>query len=209
MFDPELKLDKDQPSTWDWEHIFGRSAPMALEIGTGNGVFMASEARKFPEWNFVGIERAWEFFEKFKKRMIREGLANVRCVSGDVYDFLPQAFEPGALDRVILNFSDPWPKRKHRDRRVVRAPFLEQMERLLAPGRGVLEFKTDVGWLFNLTIRQIRLRPGWRLEGAGPMDPPDTDKGDPMTTFERHAREGGIQVWGFTAKWVGRKVERS
>ncbi|MBI3735631.1 hypothetical protein HY256_03850, partial [Candidatus Sumerlaeota bacterium] len=68
--DPELRISPEVSATPDWERIFGRSAPLILEIGTGNGVFLAAEAARHLEENFVGIEQSKEFFLKCKRRIV-------------------------------------------------------------------------------------------------------------------------------------------
>lgn len=196
--DLELRFDPAAPPP-DWPAIFGRSAPLRLEIGTGNGAFMSAEAAARPDADHVGIERAGEFFGKFLRRMEREGRTNVRCVNADANEFLPRAFADGALDAAICNFSDPWPKRRHRDRRVFRPPFMEELERAIRDG-GTLAFKTDVGWYFDLTVEMLRRRPQWTFEEIGPAAPPDADKGEATTNFEGRARRAGIEVWGFVAR---------
>jgi len=185
----------------DWDAIFGRHAPLALEIGTGNGAFMLAESGQHPETNFVGIERSREFFLKFKKLMVREGRTNVRCVCADAEEVLPPLFENSSLETVICLFSDPWPKRRHRDRRVFRTDFMEEIERVVRPG-GTLRFKTDVGWYFNLTVHLVRRRAQWKMLDAGPCleNNPEGDSGShPPTNFERKARIVGREIWGFVA----------
>ncbi len=186
----------------DWTTIFGRRAPIVLEIGTGNGTFMSAESARHPETNFVGIERSREFFLKFKKLMIRERRSNVRCICADAEEVLPLLFGDSSLDSVICIFSDPWPKRRHRNRRVYRPEFLEQIERVVRPD-GTLRFKSDVGWYFNLTVNLIRRRDQWKIIEARPYLDEDTSEAsnlNPPTNFERKARVVGREIWGFTAE---------
>jgi len=200
--DPELNAPETE-SSLDWEQIFRRDAPLVLEIGTGNGVFLVSEAQRHPEENFIGIERSKEFFTKFKKRVVRHGVGNIRCMCVDVKDVLPQIFPAGGLSRIICKFSDPWPKRRHRERRVIRPGFIASIE-LSLMGGGTIEFTTDVGWYFNLAIAEFRRRANWKILEAGPREErrgeEDDDEERVVTNFERKAREVGSEVWGFTAQ---------
>lgn len=194
-FNPEIELAPEE-GVPDWAERFGRAAPLTLEIGTGNGVFMACEAAARPGVNFIGIERAGEFHEKCRKRMIRENLRNVRTIRIDVNELFDAHIAPGSLDEVICICSDPWPKRKHRHRRVFRPAFIDRLEGMIRAG-GRLRYKTDVGWYFNLTIAEFRRRPQWEIERAGPEE-----EGSVVTNFEGRARRAGDPIWGFEARLI-------
>lgn len=199
----ELPLEDLTPPL-DWTAVFGREAPSALEIGTGNGWFLESEAARLADYNFIGIEREPKFYWKMVKRCQRAGLANVRTYGGDAFDLLEPWLAAGSLDRVYCLFSDPWPKRRHADRRVVRHPFLAQLERLLCPG-GQFHYKSDVHWYFNLAVTTFRERPGWEFVEIGRIHEPGGGEGEVVTNFERKGREAGREVWGFVARWCGER----
>lgn len=202
---PEIPFHRERPPE-DARALIREGIPWVLEIGTGNGVWLADEARRHPERRYLGVERDAEFFFKMKKRLIRHELKNVRCIRAEVDDVLDALIPGGALEEVVLNFSDPWPKRRHRNRRVFGPAFLERMERVLRPG-GLLRFKTDVGWYFNLAMTDLRRRPGWRVQAAGPVDA----EGNPSaveTNFERKGRSRGRAIWAFAACWTPDADER-
>jgi tRNA (guanine-N7-)-methyltransferase len=182
----------------EWTALFGRDAPQALEIGTGNGYFLENEAAAHPDWNFMGIERAREFYWKMVRRCWRRGLINVRTADADAHDLLRDWIPAASLDRVYLYFTDPWPKRRHARRRVFNEDFPDLLERALRPG-GELRFKTDVGWLFNLTVTLLRRREGWRIDEIGRVPLSDPTRGEAISNFERRAREAGSDIWGFRA----------
>ncbi len=195
-FDPE-----GPPIPWD--EVFRRNAPLTVEIGTGNGVFLADEAQRHPEENFIGIEQAGEFFAKMTKRIERLGMKNVRTIRADAHEVFNVVLADGTVNRVICNFSDPWPKRRHRERRVFRPEFFLLLERALAPG-GEVSFKTDVGWYFNLSIGALRRRRGWQVLEAGPVSVAPQEEAVPLTNFERKAREAESVVWAWRARWMGK-----
>lgn len=204
---PHLALDPPSPlelplttltPPLEWGAVFGRGGPRAVEIGTGNGIFMASEAARLPEWNFIGIERDFEFYAKMVRRCERARLGNVRTFNGDALEFLDEWVPAGSADRVYCYFSDPWPKRRHAERRVFTAANLPLFERVLAP-EGELWFKTDVAYYFNLAVTVFRERGGWRFLEIGKIAPPDVESGEPLSNFDRKAREAGSEVWGFHA----------
>jgi tRNA (guanine-N7-)-methyltransferase len=171
--------------------------PWILEIGTGNGVFLAAQAAAHPDRRFLGVERDAEFFYKMKKRLLREGLTNVRCIRADVEAVLDRLIGPGELSEVILNFSDPWPKRRHRERRVFGPAFLERLERALVPG-GKVAFPDRCRMVFQSGGRRPAPSAGWSLTGAGPVE-----AGEPETNFERKGRDQGRSIWAFTACFRG------
>lgn len=200
---PNPRFDwQPDDGTIDIPALFGREAgahaPLIVEIGSGNGVYLVAEAERHPETNYLGIERAGEFFEKFRKRIIRHNLANVRCMLADVEEVFADGLVPQSVDCVISNFSDPWPKRRHAKRRLFRPDFLPQFARVLKPG-GSVRFKTDVGWYFNLAVTAFRESPEWKLTDIGLKPPPNIEAGEVVTNFERKAREAGSTIWGFTA----------
>lgn len=200
--DPELSFPRRgeaPPQLQDWNSIFGRTAPLILEIGTGNGIFLSEEAARHPENNYIGIERSKEFFLKCKRRIVEGKLTNVRVLMVDVMDVLPIFPEKG-LAKIFCLFSDPWPKRRHAARRVFNPNFFPVIERLLTPG-GELIYKSDVGWYYNLTVNQLRRRAGWEFVERGPFERPANPEERAVTNFERKARESGVRCWGFVAKW--------
>ena len=183
----------------DWSELFGRPGPNAVEIGTGNGYFLEREAARRPEFNFIGIELETKFYYKMAKRCARAGLGNVRTLRADAREVLREWIAPGTMHRLYSYFSDPWPKRRHRGRRLFNPELPEMLERVLAP-EGQVWFKTDVGYYFNLAVSAFRQRGGWRFEEIGRLAPPDPDRGEVMTNYERKAREAGREVWGFKAQ---------
>jgi tRNA (guanine-N7-)-methyltransferase len=190
----------------DWAELFGRQGARRIEIGTGNGLFLAEEAAREPGVDFLGIEREPEFYWKMVKRMDRAGLTNVRTTRLDAWDAL-ELVPAGSVERVYCYFSDPWPKRRHAKNRVVQAELLPELERVLAPG-GEFWFKSDVGWYFNLAVTVFRERAelgggAWEFVERCRLEPPEVSGTGVMTNFERKGREAGREPWGFKARWKG------
>lgn len=195
-WEPELRLTSPGERLAP-EVVFGRRARLLIEVGCGNGTFLAQEAAAHSEVNHLGIERSGEFFAKTRKRMLRHGLANVRLVQAEAGEFFAERLPAACATRIVINFSDPWPKRRHRRRRLFRPPFVEHVERALVPG-GELIFRTDVGWYFNFAVGLLRRRAGWTFLRIGP-EAPLADEA--VTNYERKARQSGSRVWGFVAAW--------
>lgn len=180
----------------NWEQIFGRPGPNAIEIGTGNGYFLESEAVRLPEWNFLGIEREPKFFWKMAQRCARAGLGNVRALEADAIEILDQHLPDDSVSRIYCYFSDPWPKRRHARRRVVNQDFPALLERILT-AQGEFYFKTDVVYYFNLAVTVFRQAPHWHFRSVGKLPPPDPQRGEVYSNFERKGRQAGREIWGF------------
>jgi len=126
----------------DFELIFGRKAPVHIEIGSGKGTFLLAQAGAAPEVNFLGIERANKYYRYAVDRIGRWGLANVRIIRTDAASFLSEHVGDSSVDWFHIYFPDPWPKKRHHKRRFVCPPNMAQMVRCLKAG-GVIQIATD------------------------------------------------------------------
>lgn len=146
-----------------WAQVFGNGRPVRIEIGMGKGRFIMNMAKTHPEYNFIGIERYSSVLlravEKYDTEEFRE-LTNVRFICMDAME-ISDVFAPGEVERIYLNFSDPWPKARHARRRLTSKEFLARYERVLKED-GLLEFKTDNTGLFEFSLEQIE-EAGWTL----------------------------------------------
>ena len=147
-----------------WRQVFGNSKPILFETRMVKGRYLLTMASLHPDVNFVGIERytsvllrAVEKFDTEEFKMLK----NIRFVCMDARD-VAEVFAHGEVERIYLNFSDPWPKARHEKRRLTSHEFLERYEQILVPG-GTLEFKTDNTELFNFSLEQVRSS-SWTLE---------------------------------------------
>jgi len=131
-----------QPETIDSEKIFGRIAPLILEIGSGMGETTAAVARAQPAADFIAVEVHGPGVGSLLNRIAADGLANVRVIRHDAVEVLARMIPDGALAAIHLFFPDPWPKKRHHKRRLVQAQFAALAARKLAPG-GTLHAATD------------------------------------------------------------------
>lgn len=127
----------------DWAEIFGREAPIALEIGFNRGRFLQALGRQFPERNHVGIEIRRRYPWVLSYKLVEEGPDNVRIIWGDGKALLPALFKEGGVAHLYINFPDPWWKNRHAKRRLVDSTFAARTFELLAPG-GRVWVKSDV-----------------------------------------------------------------
>lgn len=138
FFIPREKIHS--PSAW--REIFGNDNPVSLEIGCGVGDFIAAMAAEHPDHNFIAIDIYNQGCLKSCKRIERMGLSNVRVLRVEARYLLEEMIPPSFLAQVFINCPDPWPKRRHRKRRLVQPAFVDLLESRLAPG-GVFTFATD------------------------------------------------------------------
>jgi tRNA (guanine-N7-)-methyltransferase len=126
----------------DWAAIFGNSNPLALEIGCGMGDFMARLAELHPEWNFIALDYYNKGCLKTCKRIDKMGLENVRVVRDEARSFITRCIPKDSLRSVVINCPDPWPKLRHRKRRLVNAEFVGFLSDYMQPGSD-FHFATD------------------------------------------------------------------
>jgi len=187
---PWLRLD------WpvDWTKQFGRAAPLALELGFGNGAFLVEQAKRRPEWNWVGIERAWGSTQRLLRRLWAESLENVRSLEGDAPFLLETLFEPESVREIYVNFSDPWPKEKHHGRRLIQPAFIRVLGERLEPG-GQAVIATDhadyAAWIADVLENQGVLESTFETSSVHEL--PDRTP----TKYERKALARGAVIHYF------------
>ena len=139
------------------EDIFDESRPLHLEIGCGKGNFACGMSEKYPEVNFIAMEKVSDVccvaLEKAKSRTEDRERDNLRFLIGDA-KILDEAMKPASVDCIYLNFSDPWPKKGHAKRRLTYKTFLEIYRKLLKED-GILKLKTDNDGLFESSLEQF------------------------------------------------------
>ena len=126
----------------EWQSQFGNSQPIKLEIGFGMGDFLIEMATREPHSNFVGIDFSQNGIRKIMARIKNLQLNNIRVVYGDVREKIPLLFENGELDTVYINFPDPWPRKRHFKRRLIKPALVKLIARKLAPA-GHVYLATD------------------------------------------------------------------
>lgn len=156
-------IQEPQNNKGKWKEIFGNTHPVHIEVGMGKGRFIMDMARLHPENNYIGIEMYDSVLLRAvqKREQLEEEIPNLYFVRMDAR-ILPEVFEKGEVDRIYLNFSDPWPKERHAKRRLTSRQFLERYSEILLP-QGRVEFKTDNRGLFEFSLGEVK-EAGWKLE---------------------------------------------
>jgi tRNA (guanine-N7-)-methyltransferase len=176
----------------DFVALFGRDAPVHLEVGFGNGEALAAMAAAYPQNNYLGIEVHRPGVGALLRRIEAEGLANVRVACTDAKELLEQRVPEGSLNAVYIFFPDPWHKQRHHKRRLVQAEFVALLARKLKPG-GLLHLATD--WEDYAQHMLAVLAAAETFENTaepGPFMPRPDDR--TLTRFERRGQRLGHGV---------------
>ena len=144
-----------------WHEFFGNQNPIRIEVGMGKGQFILEQASRNPDVNFVGIEKYSTVLLKAIRKREQMELSNIYFLCEDARE-LAEIFGPGEVERIYLNFSDPWPKARHAKRRLTSREFLARYEKILKK-EGTVEFKTDNRGLFEFSLEEVR-DSDWNLE---------------------------------------------
>ena len=170
-----LKIE-DEEYILDFEQLFGRKAPIHLEIGSGKGTFVLSEAKAQEDCDFICIEWANKFYKHAVDRIGRWGLTNVRIIRTDVAVFLPRHIPDKSISCFHIYFPDPWPKSRHHKRRFICGSNMDEMIRCLKKD-GIVNIATDHAGYFE-QIKEVvdtqvsigRLETAEFIRGAGALE---------------------------------------
>lgn len=143
-----------------WRELFGNDHPLRIEIGMGKGRFIMDLARMHPEINYVGIEKYSSVLLRGIQKMETDPLPNLYFIRMEAEE-IADVFGREEVERIYLNFSDPWPKDRHAKRRLPSREFLKRYDEILVRD-GVIEFKTDNQDLFRFALEEIAPA-GWQL----------------------------------------------
>ena len=170
----------------DFETIYGRRALLEVDLGCGDGLFLAGIAASNPARNFLGIERMPGRVRSTIRKIEGLGLTNARILQLEISYTVEHLLPTSSVDVFHLMFPDPWPKRRHSPRRVVTKEMLSDLHRALVPG-GLLRIATDETEYFREIRRLVDGSPGFvRIS--------DQEATGSVSTFEKRFRQSGIQI---------------
>jgi tRNA (guanine-N7-)-methyltransferase len=185
---PDEELWGDEP--FDAALVFGRRAPLEIEIGSGKARFLLEAARRAPAHDFLGIELALAYYRICRDRVARAAFSNVRILRADGRRFAERALAAGSVRAFHVYFPDPWPKKRQRKRRLLDGVGLEILSTRLEPG-GLLRVVTDHADYAAAIAPLLETVPGLeRLEWSALPAPPETH-------YELKYREDGRPLWRF------------
>jgi tRNA (guanine-N7-)-methyltransferase len=214
--DPALDLagyflsPADLPAPWGAAALWGREAPLEIEVGSGKGMFLCQAAAASPDRNFLGIELAWRYARFAASRLAKAELRNAVVVHGDAQRLFADVLPDACAAAVHVYFPDPWWKKRHKKRRIMQPSFVRRVEQVLQVG-GVLHFWTDVEEYFHVGLDVIQsateLR-GGPVDEVGPLESIENDAASAgrreeaasdvatyRTHFERRMLLAGTQVF--------------
>jgi tRNA (guanine-N7-)-methyltransferase len=185
-------LQSDWPV--NWREIFERTAPLVVEIGFGNGLFLMEQARRNPDANVIGIELSWGWVQRLARRLDNVGLPHVRLIHGEAQVALQHLFGPCSVREIFINFPDPWPKKRHHSRRLIQAGFVELLCDRLATGGRVTIVTDHPGygtWIAAMLEGQARLQPCFPATAVYEL------AGRVPTKYEQKARGANLPIFYF------------
>lgn len=186
-----------------WKQFFGNEKPLHIEIGMGKGKFLTTLAQQNPDINYLGMERYTSVLIKGIAKLNAEQEAgadtsNIRLMCEDAAEVC-EMFEKDELDRIYLNFSDPWPKERHAERRLTSRTFLKKYEQVLK-SEGELIFKTDNRGLFDFSVESVK-EAGWQLISCTyDLHHSEFNEGNVMTEYEEKFSAMGNPICRLVAK---------
>lgn len=189
----------DYKGLWNKE-IFSNSNSLHIEIGMGKGQFITQMAANNPDINYLGIERYSSVLLRAANKFEKEPLDNLRFLCVDARK-LTDIFDKNEIDRIYLNFSDPWPKDRHAKRRLTSPVFLELYSEIIKED-GLLEFKTDNTNLFDYSIMTINESSLWEMCNYtyDLHNEPSMNEGNIMTEYEEKFVGQGNPIHKLIAK---------
>jgi len=187
-------------AAFDREALFGRGAPLVLEIGCGMGEATAEMAAADPGRDYLGVDVHTPGLGNLIALAEARGLTNVRVARGDVLFLLRDSIAPGSLAAVHVFFPDPWPKAKHHKRRIIQPDTVALLRDRLEPG-GVLHCATDWAEYAAQMLEVLQADPGLRnrYDGYAPREA----VGRPLTGYERRGLRDGRPIADLVFEKVG------
>ncbi len=179
-----------------WKNIFSNENPLHIEVGMGKGRFLMDLAALNPDINYVGIEMYSSVLLRAVQKMEENPLKNLRFIRMDARE-IEEVFDKEEVDKIYLNFSDPWPKDRHAKRRLPSRQFLARFNNILKK-EGNLEFKTDNRDLFDFAVEEVEPA-GWKID-AITYDLHNDEKmnqGNVMTEYEEKFSSKGNPIYKY------------
>ncbi len=182
-----------------WNQEFGNQNPIHIEIGMGKGQFLVQMATENPKINYIGIEKYSSVLIRALEKCEQLELKNLRFIRMEA-EHICDVFQKDEVDRIYLNFSDPWPKDRHAKRRLTSKQFFDRYDAILKH-TGIVEFKTDNDLLFTFSLEQVS-EAGWNIVSQTWDLHQDKElvKGNVMTEYESRFSERGNPIHKLVAQ---------
>lgn len=184
---------QDLPQPFSAGQLFGREAPLEVEVGSGKGLFLAQASAANPDRDYLGVEMSGRYARFAAARLARQGQRNAKILHADAARLFAELLPATAAVAVHIYFPDPWWKKRHQKRRIISERFVRDVERVLEPA-GKLHFWTDVEAYYRSTLELIASHTSL----LGPLPVPEQPAAhdlDYRTHFERRMRLHGLPVF--------------
>jgi tRNA (guanine-N7-)-methyltransferase len=195
---PNIIIQNPEQCKGQWNSVFGNDNPIYVEVGTGKGQFLMGMSMLHPNINFIGIEKYDSVLITAMNRAKESDQTNVKFLNDDVANIL-DFFDKGEIDRLFINFTDPWPKNRHEKRRLTYKGFLKIYERLLKKG-GEIHLKTDNQGLFEYSLESFS-GCGMTLHHVSLDLHRSNIEGNVMTEYEQKFSRKGMRIYRCEAKF--------
>lgn len=182
----------------NWHSFLKNEHPIHIEIGMGKGKFLMTLARQNPDVNYIGIEKYSSVLLRALQKMEEKPLDNLCFIRMDA-ETICDIFCKGEVDKIYLNFSDPWPKDRHAKRRLTSRQFFARYHQILKKD-GTVEFKTDNSDLFDFSLEEVK-EAGWNLDFSTRDLHHDAalNEGNIMTEYEERFSSMGNPIYKLAA----------
>ena len=195
---PEMVIQNPEEWKGRWKERFGNDHPIHIEVGSGKGAFITGMAKQNPTINYIGIDIQKSVLSYALDKVLEADVPNIKLLWVDG-DSLTNYFEDGEIDQLYLNFSDPWPKKRHEKRRLTYKSFLDTFKQIL-PEHGEIHFKTDNRGLFEYSLVSFS-QYGMTLKGVW-LDLHASDfEGNVMTEYEKKFSSKGQVIYRVEAQF--------
>lgn len=183
-------IDEHKEVMFTLEELPSFDKPYYLEIGSGKGQFLVDMAKKFPNKFFVGVERNVTCCGFTAKKLVEEEIINAKLMFINA-EVLMQEIKDESLEGIFLNFSDPWPKKRHHKRRLTAMSYLDNYYRVLKKGARLV-IKTDNTDLFAFTLENLENSKFKVISKTDDYN--EFDEFDTMTEYEKSFRDEGVKI---------------
>ena len=193
----DVRFDTEENRLLNIRELFGNQNPVELEIGCGKGGFICEMAARHPEKNFLAVEKYANVLVSACEAAQDRGLTNVRFLWGDA-EYLPRFIPAGLIQRLYLNFSTPFPKKRQATHRLTHPHFLEMYKGLLTPEATVVQ-KTDGREFFQYSLESLS-QSGYTLQAVSLDLHADGIEDNIVTEYEQKFIEQGLPIYRVAAK---------
>lgn len=196
----ELLIKNPEENKGRWAQVFGNNAPVHIEIGCGKGRFITETARLNPDINYIAIEKVPDVMVMAMEKAADSGLSNIRFMDMNAEN-IEEIFDLGEIDRIYLNFSDPWKKSKQAKRRLTHKRFLDRYKKVLKKG-GMICFKTDNKALFEFSLNSF-CDENFKLQNIALDLHAQNPEWNIMTEYEQRFAQEGMPIYRLEAVYTG------